>query len=307
VTAAGPTATPGEARLPLLGIILLGGIGFGWGVNWPFIKIALAEVPVWQYRACTLAAAGLLLFAIAAVTGERMRVPRGQWGILIVAAVFNITGWHALSAFGVLHMASGKASLVAFTMPVWAAILSRFVLGEPLTWRKLLALVFGVGAIAVLLAHSFEAIGSEPLGIAFMLGAAFSWTIGTVIQKKVAWQISPVPLAGWQLLIGVIPVAVLALTTEPIVVQNISAKAFGAMAFTVVVALVFCYYAWFNVIRLLPASIAAIGTLSAPAIGLVSGAVMLGEPLGLREIAALVLVLSALTLVLYQPRRAAAQ
>lgn len=305
MTGQAPTAAPGEARLPLLGIVLLGAIGFGWGVNWPFIKIAVSEVPVWQYRAVTMTAAGLMLFAIAAVTREPMRVPRGQWGILVVAALFNITGWHALSAFGVLHMASGKASLVAFTMPVWAALLGRVVLGEPLTGRKLLALLLGVGAIAVLLARNAADLPGEPLGIALMLGAALSWTVGTVIQKKVAWPISPVPLAGWQLFIGVVPIAAMAFATEPLVVHRASAAALGSMTFTVVIALVFCYYAWFKVVSLLPASIAAIGTLSAPALGLVSGAVILDEPLGLREIAALALVIAALTLVLYQPRRAA--
>jgi drug/metabolite transporter (DMT)-like permease len=76
------------------------------------------------------------------------------------------------------------------------------------------------------------------------------------------------------------------------------------------VALVFAYFAWFKIVTLFPASVAGIGTLLTPVVGMLSGAVVLGEPFGLREIAAVLLIGSALVLVLIipalKPRGAAA-
>ena len=65
--------------------------------------------------------------------------------------------------------------------------------------------------------------------------------------------------------------------------------------------MVFCHWAWFSVVRLFPAAIAAIGTLAIPIVGVFSSALVLGEPVGLRELASLGLVCAALAVVLLLP------
>jgi drug/metabolite transporter (DMT)-like permease len=58
---------------------------------------------------------------------------------------------------------------------------------------------------------------------------------------------------------------------------------------------------WFKVVSLFPATIASIGALVTPVIGRGSSALLLGEPIGWREVAALGLVLSAVALVIFRP------
>jgi drug/metabolite transporter (DMT)-like permease len=69
----------------------------------------------------------------------------------------------------------------------------------------------------------------------------------------------------------------------------------------VLVALVFAYFAWFKIVHLFPANVAAVGTLLTPMVALVSSAIALGEPLGMRELLSMTLVGSALALVLIFP------
>jgi drug/metabolite transporter (DMT)-like permease len=62
-----------------------------------------------------------------------------------------------------------------------------------------------------------------------------------------------------------------------------------------------CYLAWFAALRRLPAATAAIGTLTVPIIGIIAAAMMLGEPLGIREAPAMMLTLAGVALALQKP------
>jgi drug/metabolite transporter (DMT)-like permease len=296
--------------LPRLGLVLLVGLSFAWGINWPFMKIVLAEIPLWTFRAWSCLAAGLMLLALGHVTGGRVRPGRGEWQPILVGAFFNVTLWHIFVAFGVIQMASGHAAVLAFTMPLWSAIISVAVLGERLTGRVALALVLGIGGIIVLLSRNMTAVGDSPMGAVFMLGASVGWAIGTLYQKRQRFTVGTLALAGWQLALGTIPMFVILPFAEGIIFPQASAAAWAAAAYTTVVALVFAYFAWFKIVSLFPANIAGIGTLLTPVIGMVSGALVLGEPFGWREILAVVLIGSALALVLIipamRPRPAAA-
>jgi drug/metabolite transporter (DMT)-like permease len=70
------------------------------------------------------------------------------------------------------------------------------------------------------------------------------------------------------------------------------------LSYTIIVAIIFCYWAWFKVVSLLPTSVASIGTLPIPVLGVFSSALILGERIGLRELVALVFVLVGLLIVM---------
>ncbi len=287
--------------LPRLGLALLVGLSFAWGINWPFMKIVLAEIPLWTFRAWSCLAAGLMLLAIARLTGGKVRPAASDWQPIVIGATFNVTIWHVFVALGVMQMSSGHAAVLAFTMPLWSAIISVLFLGERMTGRVALALVLGVGGIIVLLSRDFSAVGDSPLGAAFVLAAAVGWAIGTLYQKRQRFAVGTLALAGWQLALGTVPMFVILPFADGIHFPQASGAAWASAAYTTVVALVFAYFAWFKIVSLFPANIAGIGTLLTPVIGMISGAVVLAEPFGWREILSVVLIGSALVLVLILP------
>src|SRR5258708_14653194 len=93
-----------------------------------------------------------------------MALRRHEIGPLILAALFNVTLWHLFSAYGVSLMAAGRASIIAYTMPAWALLLSAIVLGEPFGLRGLLALALGMAGIRALLLPDLEPIAPAPPG-----------------------------------------------------------------------------------------------------------------------------------------------
>lgn len=283
------------------GFLLLVYLSFAWGTNWPAIKIAVLEMPIWQYRAITALAAGICLLLYAWISGQKMRVPRSQWPALGAVTLTNVTLWLIFVGYGVKAMESGQASLIGFTAPLWVALLAWMFLGEALTPRRLGALAVGLGGIAVLMWPSLGSFGERPLGAALVLAGAISFAVGTIITKRVDWAVPPASFAGWQLLIGGLPIAVIAAASEPMTMQNASTEAWLATAYTTFAGLVLAYIAWFRIVKIFDAGTASIATLAVPAVGLLSGAIILGEPIGWRQLAALAMVLSAVGLVLFVP------
>jgi len=283
------------------GFVMLAVVALGWGLNWPAMKIIVGEVPPWQFRAVTGIAGGVALFAMARLLNERLAVPREQWLPLVAASLFNVTSWFVGVAYGVMLMGGGHASILAFTMPIWVALLGVAVLGERMTLRRLVSLAMGAAGVAVLLSHDFGKLGASPWGALITLGAAFNWGIGVLIQKRVAWRIAPISLAAWQVTLGSLPIVVIAVALEPFVYHRASWPVIAASAYLAFFALAFCYYCWFTAVRIFPTHVTAISSLSVPIVGVVSSAILLGEPFGWREMAALVLVVGAVALVLLQP------
>lgn len=90
------------------------------------MKIGIAEIPPWTYRALMAPGGGLFLFVLIRLMGESLSVPRAQWRPLLITALLNVTLWQLFSGIGISLMASGRAGILAFTMPVWAALLGYF-------------------------------------------------------------------------------------------------------------------------------------------------------------------------------------
>jgi drug/metabolite transporter (DMT)-like permease len=282
--------------------LLLASLSLFWGLNWPGMKIILSEVTVWWFRALCLLAGGSILMTISALSGNRCRPRRDEFGPILLCGSFAILGWMVFSAYGVSLMPAGRASIIAFTMPLWATIAAAYVLGERITPSKIAGLLLGLAGLGVLIGPDLLILQRAPVGAFFMLLAAISWAIGTILVKRIAWRIPTLSNVAWQLLLAAVPVTTIALITEPFPQMDaLSHNAMIACVYIVLFPMSFCQWAYFKVIGLLPASIAAIGTLMVPIVGVYSSHLILDERVGVNDILALMLVLGALVLVLLFP------
>jgi drug/metabolite transporter (DMT)-like permease len=281
-------------------IALLVALTITWGVNWPMMKLALLEVPPWTFRSLCLIVGGGALLVLARAAGTRMSVPRRLLPALALVSLFNITGWHLFSAYALLYTGSGRAAIIGYTMPLWASVLSIWVLDIRPTQRQLAALLLGLAALVLLMVKDFGALGAAPTGALLMLGASLCWAIGTVLVKKFAWHhLAIAALTGWQQLIGGAPIVIGWWLLEPVPdLTALSLPAALGLAYAVFVAMIFCQTAFFKLLSLLPAHVAAISVLPVPVVGVVSSAMILAEPVGVAEIAALTLVVVGLFLLI---------
>jgi drug/metabolite transporter (DMT)-like permease len=84
-------------------------------------------------------------------------------------------------------------------------------------------------------------------------------------------------------------------------VMTLSPMGAGSLIFVILLPTLFCHWAYYKVVSMFPVSLAAIGTLPIPVVGITTSAWILNESIEWNELAAMVLILSALSLVMIHP------
>ena len=104
-------------------IVLLMLLTLVWGTNWPLFPMAVREMSVWTFRAVSVPFSGLVLLAVARLRGESLVVPRAALGVLLAVTVCYLMVWNIATAYAAVLIPSGQAAVLAFTMPLWAALI----------------------------------------------------------------------------------------------------------------------------------------------------------------------------------------
>jgi len=174
------------------------------------------------------------------------------------------------------------------------------VLGERITGARAFAFALCVAGLAVLI-YPLAGAGI-PSGILLALGAAIGWAGGTIYLKWAHIREEPMAVTFWQLIVGFVVIAVCQPLFEgPLHLWPIRASTFGALLFAGFVGSGIAYFLWFEIVRRLSAMTASLGVLSAPAVGVASSVVMLGERPTLPDVVGFALILAASACVLLAP------
>jgi drug/metabolite transporter (DMT)-like permease len=284
-------------------LALLGALTLVWGTNWPLFRIALDELPVWTFRTIVVSAAVLMLTAILLVRRESFAVPRGKWPVLIAASAMNVGVWNIATSLAVLYIPSGHASVLAYTMPLWVALLGFAVFGQRLTPRLLAAILIGAAAVVALMAPNFRDYAQAPWGLFWGLLAGFCWAVGTFIVKRTSWPGMGLSLTFWQVAICLPPIALGALLFDGLPTHWPSTKALAATLYTGAIPMALGTATWFALVKLLPAQVAALSSIAIPIVAIVSGILILHEPLSWLQAAAIASTVISLWLALVPGRR----
>jgi drug/metabolite transporter (DMT)-like permease len=286
-----------KARIAPAGLVFLAITSIGWGFNWPITKYLLSQLPPLTLRGTTGVVGASLLALLAVSRGQNLRVPRELWPRLVLAAFLNVGCWMVLMGFALLWLPASEAALIAYTMPVWASILAWPILGERPNLLRVISLVMAFAGISAILGgNGFAASVSKLPGMILALGGAIGFAVGAVLAKKLPISLPPVPAAAWQIGIGCLPVALAGLLIENASVAGFSDYDWLLLSYSTVVQFCVAYVCWFAALARLPASVAAIGTMAVPVIGVVASALALHEPLGIGQIAALLFTLAGVAL-----------
>ena len=269
----------------------------GWGFNWPVTKYLLSELPPLTLRGSTGVIGAGLLAVLALMRGQSLRVDPQQWPRLVLAAALNVGAWMVLMGLALLWLPASEAALIAYTMPVWASLLAWFVLGERMTWLRVLALAMAFAGLAAIMgANGISASAAKLPGIIMALAGSMGFALGTVLAKKLPLQLPPITAAAWQIGLGCFPVALVGLVVETSHWNAVTDIGWLLVVYSTVIQFCVAYVAWFAALARLPASVAAIGTMAVPVIGVVTSAIALHEPLGPGQIAALIFTLAGVVL-----------
>jgi drug/metabolite transporter (DMT)-like permease len=285
-----------EASAKLLVVIL----GVVWGFNWVAARIILAVLPPWTMRALGIGLGDLTLFVAAAVTGVSLAVPRGERVKILIAGFFNVAVFNVCSAYAQVYGTTSRAIVIAYSMPIWSALLARFMLGEKLTRVKLAALALCAAGLAILIFPLART--GFPFGALFALICAWTWAAGTVYLKWAKIRAATLAVAAWQLLFGWLMLAAGTLSFEGVPhLWPLPAHILAWIAYNGLIGMGMAYFLWFVVVDRLPATTASLGSLLVPVVGVIGSAWLVGERPTLYDAIGFACIFASAASVLLQP------
>ena len=281
-----------------IGFLCLVVTAFGWALNWPLMKLILQQWPPLFARGLAGTLAAVIFAALALSRRQSLKVPCEAVPRLIFASFTNVFAWMGFGTMAMKYVTVGEGALIAYTMPIWAMLFAWPFLHVRPTMRDVAALVLGIAGVALLLGAGGFAFSADKLtGIALALACAILFALGNVLNRK-ALPMPPLVVVAWQVGLGCIVMLLIGVAVEHPNYAAITPIGIACFVYMTLVPMGLCYLTWFETLRRLPPTAASTGMLLVPVIGVVSAAFILGEPLGLREAAAMVLTLGGVTLAL---------
>lgn len=287
-----------EQRRDWIGFLCLAVTASGWAINWPLMKLLLQQWPPLFSRGLAGVVASLILASLALARRQSLAVPRDAVPRLLFASFTNVFAWMGFSTTAMKFVTVGEGALIVYTMPIWAMLFSWPLLRMRPALKDIAALVFGMAGVVLILGSNGFAFGEGKwTGIALALGSAVLFALGNILNRR-QLPMPPTVSVAWQVGLGCLAMLVLGIVFERPDYAAISPTGAACLGYMTLVPMGLCYLTWFETLRRLPPAAASTGMLLVPVLGVTSAAMILGEPLGLREVAAMVLTLGGVTLAL---------
>src|ERR1700735_3966625 len=175
-----------------------------WGSTFLAIRVGVREVPPFLLAGMRFFTAGMVLYAWMRAQGTRSPTRR-EWAAASFLALLIFVFDYGLLFWAEKRVPSGIAAVMMATIPVFMALSEIVFLGtQKLTARLALALVIGIGGVAVLMSRSLN-LGGAPIdtagAVALIIGS-ITWSIGSILTRKLPLPSSKVMSSGAQMLTG---------------------------------------------------------------------------------------------------------
>lgn len=286
-----------EPRLKPRDFLLLVLICLVWGYS-----NVLSKVVVSHWGIPPLFFAAVRFAVVLAVTFPwLLPMPRPRWRILAIGLLMG-AGNFALLFIG-LQTASPSAAAVVIQIGVpFTTLLSVMVLGERIHWRRGLGIALTLAGV-LLVVWNPEGVALSA-GLWFVMGAAFTGSLGAVLMKQVE-DVAPLRFQAWVGLVSFVPLALASATLEH--GQWTSAAAIGwpfvaAVLFAALVVSVLGHTSYYGLIRRYEANLLAPLTLMTPIFTIALGVILTGDRLDARMVAGTLLALVGVLVVALRSR-----
>src|SRR2546428_2027123 len=208
----------GKARpVAVRDIAILLFLGVLWGTAFVFITVGLQSFSPLLLVALRFDITGLVMLGIAAVRRKGSLRPKGraQWTAIAVAAVFNVTGYHALLFIGQENTAAGLSAIIVAMNPVLTTVFSRALLkDERVGASGVLGLALGMAGIVLIVALNPGGVDVRLASELLIAGAIVSWSLGSVLVRRTRHGMDVFAFVAWQSLAGAAILHTLSLIVE---------------------------------------------------------------------------------------------
>ena len=287
---------------------LFAGVVLIWGLNWPIMKIGLEDLtPLWF--ATFRIGIGLLCLLPFVLIQERSVLPRKRdMPIIFGVGILQMSLGMGLVYLGLNVVDAGRSAILSYTTPFWIVPIAWFWIGERLGTHRFFGLLFGLAGLGLLFNPlTFDWQNTEAiLGNGLLLLGALCWAIAMTHVRAHNWHGPPLTTVFWQLLLAFLVLTTWAWGMEGTPHAPGDTKTLLVLLYNGTLGTAFCFWAFIELNRRLPATTMALGSLAIPLIGVAMSALWLGEALTASLLGGLgaILLGVVLTALSHWPRRA---
>lgn len=268
-----------QTNIILLFIFIILTTSFAWPIN----KVGVAYLsPLW-YTAIRMIIGTVTMTALVILLDEFTLPSKQDLPLIAVIGLLQISFYILLANLGLAHLPAGRASLFAYTTPLWIMPIATLFFGEINGSLKWLGFCLGLSGL-ILLLSPWEMDWSNKdiiFGTAMLLLASLSWAISMLCVRYMHWQKSVLQLMPWQLFLGTIPVIILAWLKEPLTGVHFNTPLVLSLFYTGFLVTGLSYWSSVVLNRTLPTTLLSLGFLLVPVFSVLISSICLHESISL--------------------------
>ena len=283
----------------LIPIVLLVLLILVWTSVWSLFKVAIEAIPPLSFRVIIGIPAFILLLFLGFKKVKTIYIPKSDFKPLLLISFFNVTLWQGLMLYGIDMLGGGRAAVLTYTMPVWATIFASIFGYEKINLSIIVSLIFGMLGILFL---SFEINVSENiLGFLITLSAGLSWAIGTMIVKYGGIKSDGLIIAGWQQIIGIIPIIPFALYYDLDNFGLIDYRHILIIIYGIFLSSAYTYWAYFTILQKFSVNVTSVSVMAVPILAILVDYVLVDVEFSSFDLLALIFIVSGIYIVATKP------
>jgi len=280
-----------------------------WGSTFLAIRVGVREVPPFLLAGIRFFAAGIVLYIWMRAQGTASPT-RHEWAAASLLAVLIFVCDYGLLFWAEKRVPSGIAAVMMATIPVFMALAEiLFLRTQHLTLRLGFALLVGISGVAVLVSRSVSFGGTpiDPAGALALVVSAISWSLASVLTRKLRLPESKVMSSGAQMLAGGIFLTLTAAMLGEFSgfhVRAVSVGAWLALVYLIVAGSIvgFTAYVWL-IHHESPTRVGTYAYIN-PVVAVLIGYFLGGEALGARTVLGTAFVLVSVVVITTAPKEA---
>jgi len=295
-----PKPSAPSFRERALTIVSFAAICLIWGTTFLGIRVAIETMPTLYLTGLRFTIAGAILLVIAVLRGQPLPGHASQWGHEALTGILLVPLANGSVVWAEHYIPSGLAALLAATLPLWMALLERFLIrSERLTPGRIAGLIVGFCGVAAVVA---PAIAKPSTGGGLILGTlamqfyTLTWNLGTLRAK---YQPSGVPAAvapALQILLGGLVTLIAAAFVGPWHWSYVTMRSGLSLAYLTLFGSVIAFSAYHYALRVMPPGKLTLFAYVQPAVAAIAGALVLQERITIPMLVGMLLILAGVSL-----------
>jgi drug/metabolite transporter (DMT)-like permease len=224
-----------------------------------------------------IAAAGMGLILLAA--GRRISLRREDYPLVLLLSLLAVPVNQFLFLVGIRYTTASNAALLYATTPILVLLISRWLLKERLTRRKVLGVVLGfVGVTIVIFERGIDASLEHATGNMIIYVAVMAWGLYTVLGKRLIVRYGPIQATSMTLILGTVlflPIGLVPATQFAF--GNLSGAGWLQILYLALITSVVAYLLWYYALGRIEAGKVALFTYLQPVLTTIMAVIILGQ------------------------------